>query len=137
MEIEFVFMTFSFSTFYINDWTHVITIKFQTIHFVLIPGPGVGGTKNTQLRWCSRESGSIFSSKIKTTIIPVYKSGHRNMSRITNCRHISLLFQFSKISKQVCMQRLDNLIKKHFLLSDYRFGFGVNRSTSLTVMKLI
>lgn len=56
---------------------------------------------------------------------------------ITNYRQISLLSQFSKISEKLYVQRLDNFIEKHNLLSDHQYGFRANRSTSLAVMKLI
>ena len=39
--------------------------------------------------------------------------------------------------EKLFVQRLDNLIEKHNLLSNHQYGFRANRSTSIAVVELI
>ncbi len=58
----------------------------------------------------------IFPHKMKTAkVIPLYKAGDKH--QFTNYRPVSLLCQFSKILEKLFIQRLDNFIEKHNLLT--------------------
>jgi hypothetical protein len=78
----------------------------------------------------------IFPNTMKTAkVIPIFKSGDSH--QFTNYRPISLLSQFSKILEKLFVERLDNFIEKHHLLSDHQYGFRCNMSTSMAVMELV
>ena len=78
----------------------------------------------------------IFPEKMKTAkVIPIFKNGDKQ--ELTNYRPISLLSQFSKILEKLYVERLDNFIEKHHLLSNQQYGFRANRSTSMAVAELV
>ena len=78
----------------------------------------------------------IFPEKMKTAkVIPIFKCGDKQ--ELTNYRPISLLSQFSKILEKLFVERLDNFIEKHHLLSNHQYGFRANRSTSMAVVELV
>ena len=77
----------------------------------------------------------IFPGKMKTAkVIPVFKTGDKH--QFTNYRPVSLLSQFSKILEKLFVDRLDNFIEKHNLLSDSQYGFRTSMSTNMALMEL-
>lgn len=47
------------------------------------------------------------------------------------------LSKFSNILEKLFVQRLDNSIENHNVLSDHQCGFRANKSTSMSVMELV
>lgn len=87
----------------------------------------------TFIRNLSFQTGK-FPNKIKIAkVVPLYKSGDTH--HFTNYRPVSLCPQFSKILEKIFSNRLDKFIDKHKLLSDSRYGFRSNSSTSLAFME--
>ena len=74
-----------------------------------------------------------FPDKMKIAkIIPIYKSGHKNL--ICNYRPISLLSQFTKILAKFLGKRFENYLTKNNLLNDSQYGFRHNRSTCVALV---
>ena len=66
--------------------------------------------------------------KIARVIIPLFKSGHRNMPG--NYRPISILPTISKIMERILYSQLYNYLTKYGLLSSPQFGFRKSHSTA-------
>ena len=67
-------------------------------------------------------------------VIHIFKGNDKQV--FTNYRPISLLPQFSKILEKLFYVRLDNFIEIHSILSNSRYGFRPNMSTSLALLEL-
>ena len=62
-----------------------------------------------------------------TEIIPLFKSGTK--TEVNNCRPISLLSNFSKISEKLVFFRLTKFLEKYNILHNNQYGFHKNVST--------
>ena len=73
----------------------------------------------------------IFPSALKIPkVIPVFKSGNRNL--LNNYRHVSVLSIFSKVLEKIVYDKLISFIQKNNILYRKQFGFrkGQCHSTS-------
>ena len=78
----------------------------------------------------------IFPTSLKRSkVVPVYKSGTKNIAG--NYRPISILSPFSKIFEKLIYVRLEKFLVKNYILSPYQFGFRRNHSTSLASLNLL
>ena len=65
-------------------------------------------------------------------VIPLYKAGDKNVYR-----QVSILPQFLKILEKVFTNRLNNFLEKNNVITESRYGFHRNRSTSMALIELI
>ena len=65
-------------------------------------------------------------------VIPLFKSGHRNMPE--NYRPISILPAISKIMEQILYNQLYNYLTEYGLLSSAQFGFRKSHSTATALL---
>jgi endonuclease/exonuclease/phosphatase (EEP) superfamily protein YafD len=70
----------------------------------------------------------------KSLVIPIYKSGNRNL--ISNYRPISILPSISKLLERILNKRLVSYLNKYNILSDNQYGFRSGRSTEDAVQEL-
>ena len=76
-----------------------------------------------------------FPSSLKIAeIIPIYKSGHKNIS--TNYRPISLLSAFSKLFEQYIAAQLTQFFNKNNTLHNLQYGFRQGSSTEMAVSNI-
>ena len=66
------------------------------------------------------------------TVIPLFKSGHRNMPG--NYRPISILPAISKIMERILYNQLYNYLTEYGLLSSVQFGFRKSHSTATALL---
>ena len=83
----------------------------------------------------SYELGIFPTSLKRSKVVPVYKSGTKNIA--SNYRPISILSPFIKIFKKLIYVRLEKFLLKNDILSPYQFGFRRNHSTSLASLNLL
>ena len=77
----------------------------------------------------------IYPKKLKLArVIPVYKSGCRNLAE--NYRPISNLLVFNKIFDVLIYNRLLAFFEKHKILSDFQYGFRKFSNPNLAVFQL-
>ena len=67
----------------------------------------------------------------KTTIIPIHKSGDKNLTQ--NHRPINLISSFSKIVEKCLVKRMNSFLNKYKILNDSQFGFRRGLSTENAV----
>ena len=65
-------------------------------------------------------------------VIPLFKSGHRNMPG--NYRPISILPAISKIMERILYSQLYNYLTEYGLLSSAQFGFSKSHSTATALL---
>ena len=65
-------------------------------------------------------------------VIPLFKSGHRNMPE--NYRPISILPAISKIMERILYNQLYNYLTEYGLLSSAQFGFRKSHSTTTALL---
>ena len=79
---------------------------------------------------------AVFPDLLKIARInPAHKSGPLDV--IDNYRPISSLPVFSKIFERLTLDRIENFISRHNILTPCQFGFRRGRSTTLAVVKLV
>ena len=67
-------------------------------------------------------------------VIPLYKSGAHNV--FTNYRPVSIVPVLSKMLEKIMYKRFLAFLDRHKILSDTRFGFSKDQSTSYALIKL-
>ena len=83
---------------------------------------------------CSFETGIIPNDIKIAKVIPVYKSGPKDV--FSNYRPISVLPFFSKIFEKLAYNRLLNHIEKHAILNPNQYGFRKNHSTDMALIDI-
>lgn len=83
----------------------------------------------------SIESGEIPNSLKIAKVIPLYKSGDKDL--ITNYRPVSILPCISKVYEKVVYNRLTSYIDKNNILNQNQYGFRSNRSTSMAILDFV
>lgn len=78
----------------------------------------------------------IFPEQMKIAkVLPLFKAGDKK--ELSNYRPVSILPQFSKILEKLFVKRLDSFIGKFNILTENQYGFRINQSTGLALMKLV
>lgn len=79
---------------------------------------------------------TVFPRSLKIArVTPCYKSGLVDL--VDNYRPISVLPIFSKVFETLTLNRMNNFIERHSILTTCQFGFRKGRSTTQAVVKLL